>query len=223
MPLHDISVPLSPALPRYPGDPPFERMEETVPGTPESFRLSRLRLGSHAGTHLDAPAHLLGEEGTVGDIPLETLVGPCMVVDLAHRRGDIRGEELRKLKLKGQGRLLLRTRNSLLWSRSDFSEDYDGLTPDGAAYLVEIGVRLVGIDYLSIEPFRSTGAVHRTLLEAGVTVLEGLNLSGVKRGPYELICLPLRLDGAEGAPCRAVLRAPEAPPTREEHHTRWPR
>jgi arylformamidase len=218
MPLYDISVTLSPALPRFPGDPPVRFR----PHAGEPFRLTRLAFGSHAGTHLDASAHLLPQGAPAGELPLERLLGPCLVLDLSGHAGDIDAAALRRLPLHGHRRLLLHTRNSALWRRRRYSRRHVGLTPDAAAWLVERGVKLVGIDYLSVEPAGGDGSVHRLLLEGGVVVLEGLDLSAVEHGEYELLCLPLKLSVADGAPCRAVLRRPDTPPPRPEHHTRWP-
>jgi arylformamidase len=222
MVLYDISVAISPALPRYPGDPPVRLSTLPTPANGEPFRSSRLSFGSHTGTHIDAPAHLLAGGMTVDAIPLSLLLGPCLVVDLTAHAGEIDADLLKKLPLKGERRLLFRTRNSGLWERPGFVEEFTALTPAAATWLVELGVQLVGIDYLSVERSQSQGRVHRTLLEAGVVILEGLNLAGVKRGEYELICLPLKISGIDGAPCRAVLRGRQAPPAEPEHHTRWP-
>jgi arylformamidase len=221
--LYDISVTLSPFLHRYPGDPPV-RLNPVFPKTAEGerFSVTRLSLGSHSGTHIDAPSHLLAEGASVEEIPLTQMVGPCLLVDLSHHEGNIGADVLKKIHLKGQRRILFRTRNSALWDLQGFAEGYDALTAEGASYLVEIGVQLVGIDYLSIEPFHSSGEVHRILLEAEVVVLEGLNLSGLERGEYELICLPLKIEGADGAPCRAILRGREKADPPAIHHTRWP-
>jgi len=220
--LYDISVPLSPSLPRYPGDPPVRLAPLPAPGEGEAFRLTRLSFGSHAGTHIDAPSHLLADGATVDAIPLSLLIGPCLVVDLRGHGNAIDDGLLRRLPLGGQQRLLFHTDNSALWDRPGFTEEFAALTPEGAAYLVELGVQLVGIDYLSVEPFPGKGKVHRLLLEAGVVILEGLNLAGVERGEYELICLPLKVGSGDGAPCRAVLRGRAEPPQRPEHQTRWP-
>lgn len=200
----DISVPLSPRLPAFPGDPAIQVERAGAAANP--FHLTRLSLGSHAGTHIDAPAHLLGEGATVDAIPLEWLIGPCRVVDLRGRKGAIAAGDLKVLPLAGVRRLLLRTDNSELWQRPGFCEDYVGLAPDAANYLTALGIRLVGIDYLSIEPPGEASAVHRILLGAEVVILEGLNLAGAPAGDYELLCLPLNLTGIDGAPCRAVLR-----------------
>jgi len=220
--LYDISVPLSPSLPRYPGDPPVRLAPLPTPGEGEAFHLTRLSFGSHAGTHIDAPSHLLAGGATVDAIPLSLLIGPCLVVDLREHGAVIDAPLLRRLPLKGEQRLLFHTGNSALWDRPGFVEEFAALTPDGAAYLVELGVQLVGIDYLSVERADTKGRTHRILLEAGIVILEGLNLAGIERGEYELICLPLKISGGDGAPCRAVLRGRETPPRAAEHHTRWP-
>jgi len=204
MSLIDISVPLSETLPAFPGDPEIRLDRAGVVANP--FHLTRLSLGSHAGTHIDAPAHLIGEGATVDAIPLEWLIGPCRVVDLRGRKRAIGAVDLKPLPLAGVRRLLLRTDNSELWHRPGFCEDYVGLAPDAANYLIELGIRLVGIDYLSIEPPGEASTVHRILLGAEVVILEGLNLAESTAGDYELLCLPLKLIRVDGAPCRAVLR-----------------
>lgn len=222
MAIIDISVPISSALPIYPGDPPVKLSPLPAPDEGEPFRSSRLCFGTHTGTHIDAPSHLLPDGMPVDQIPLELLLGACLVVDLADHDGEIDAGLLKKLPLKGETRLLFRTRNSGLWGVPQFVEEFTAFTPAAAAWLVDSGVRLVGIDYLSVERNQSQGKVHRTLLEAGVVILEGLNLGGVERGKYELICLPLRLSGADGAPCRAVLRGRQTLQRESAHHTRWP-
>ncbi len=204
MPLYDISVPLSASLPCYPGDPPVELTSLPLPPEGAPFRISRLTCGSHSGTHLDAPAHLLPGGLTVDAIPLDLLLGDCRVLDLGGHSGDLDEPLLRRFPL--HQRVLLRTRNSGLWLRPGFVAGHAGLTVPGAAWLVAQGVRLIGIDYLSIEAESSDGGVHRLLLEAGVVILEGLDLSAVAAGDYELLCLPLKLAGGDGAPCRTVLR-----------------
>lgn len=220
--LYDISVPLSEGLPAYPGDPPVEITPLTGTEEKGAFQISRLAFGSHAGTHIDAPAHLLPQGATTDEIPLHTLLGPCLVVDISHHEGHIDAGVLKKLHLKGHQRILFRTGNSALWNLKNFVENYDALTAEAADYLVKIGVKLVGIDYLSVDSFQSTDEVHRLLLEAGIVILEGINLSSIERGEYELICLPLKIEGIDGAPCRAILRGPEKTAPAPAHHTRWP-
>lgn len=200
----DISVTLNEHLHIFPGDPVvrFERVHDPT----THFHLTRIQLGSHAGTHIDAPAHLLPGGATVDAIPLNTLIGPCRVIDLRGQAGAISASTLNASGLNGVQRLLLRTDNSRLWQQDGFVENYVGLTPDAARFLVECGIRLIGIDYLSIEPFEGMGEAHRILLEASTIILEGLDLSNVSAGDFELICLPLKLVGLDGSPCRAVLR-----------------
>ena len=162
----------------------------------------------HAGTHVDAPWHFLPEGNTVEGLSLDVLVGPAVVVDCGEA-STLGPPELEALGLAvGTERLLLRTSNSDRWAVSErgFGEDYVALSEDGAEWLVRAGVRLVGIDALSIQRFGEPPGTHTTLLAAGVVVLEGLDLAGVEPGPYELLCLPLRLVGADGAPARAILR-----------------
>ncbi|OHB28642.1 MAG: hypothetical protein A2X84_06215 [Desulfuromonadaceae bacterium GWC2_58_13] len=204
MPLFDISVTISEHLPAFPGDPPIDLKRAGHAAGP--FHLTSLHFGNHAGTHIDAPAHLLENGATVDTIPLETLIGDCRVIDLRGRTQPISTDDLDDFNLAGTRRLLLRTNNSDLWKNPGFTETYTGLTPAAADLLVALGIQMVGIDYLSIEPFAGEGEVHRILLQAGVVILEGLDLSGVVPGDFELICLPLKLAGIDGAPCRAVLR-----------------
>jgi arylformamidase len=205
MRIFDISVPLAEGLPVWPGDPslsiePLLQLEQGA-----GARVSRITLGDHCGTHLDTPAHILEHGRTLDDIPLSLLLGRALVADLRGAAA-IGPAELAGLPLAGEERLLLRTDNSALWSRPEFCPEFSALTAEGAAYLLSQGIRLVGIDYLSIESFHGDGAVHRTLLGNGAVILEGLDLSQVPAGVYELLCLPLRIAGGAGAPVRAVLR-----------------
>jgi len=203
--LIDISLPLRPGMVVWPGDPGMvvERQADMAQGHP--LNLTRLCLGSHTGTHLDAPLHFIADGASLDQVPLATLVGPARVVAVA---GDsILPEHV--APLAGVERVLFRTRNSDRWAQATaFQEDYVYLSRPAAQRLVELGVQLVGIDYLSVDRCRGGGATHRTLLGAGVVALEGLDLSGVDPGDYQLICLPLRLLGVEGSPVRAVLVAP---------------
>jgi arylformamidase len=213
MPIIDISLPLSAQLPTWPGNAPFEWTPVKRLASGGSSNVSRLVLGSHSGTHVDAPRHFFDDGEGVGELSLDVLMGPCRVVEVegdTFPAGQGRGiglPELRRAAGSPPERLLLKTRNSTLWARDDFSPDFASLTPEAAAWAVAHGVRLVGIDYLSIERFKSPGApTHHTLLAAAVVVIEGLNLADVAPGAYELICLPLRIPGADGAPARVVLR-----------------
>lgn len=205
MKLYDISVPLAEGLPTWPGDPELLLEPVLLLEDGDGARVSRITLGDHAGTHLDAPAHMLPDGTTLDEVPLSLLIGRALVADL-RGHGEIGVPELAGLPLAGVERLLLRTDNSALWREPAFRRDYAALNDEGAAYLVSRGVRLVGIDYLSIERFGGDGSVHRTLLGNGVVILEGLDLSAVAAGDYELVCLPLRIAGAAGAPARAILK-----------------
>ncbi len=201
----DISLPIEPGMVIYEGDPGVQITPHLQIAQGDPANVSVLSMGSHTGTHLDAPAHFLHGAPTLDRLPLEILVGPALVAAVTADRL-IGRKELERLPLEGHTRLLLKTRNSALWALGRFSRDYVALELEGAQYLVERGIRLVGIDYLSIETFHAPDhPVHRYLLGADVVILEGLNLVGVEPGIFELLCLPLPLSGLDGAPCRAVL------------------
>jgi kynurenine formamidase/glycosyltransferase involved in cell wall biosynthesis len=206
----DISVPLSDEIPSWPGSIGYTRslgqsMEDGAP-----VNASEIEMDVHCGTHIDAPRHFLSTGATVDSIPLPVLIGPCAVVDLADCASISSADLISRIGEDGPwpGRVLFKTSNSGLWKASPvFCPNYVALTADAATLLAERGTRLVGIDYLSIQRFEDGPEVHEILLAAGIVILEGLDLSRVAAGPYELMCLPLRLgDGAEGAPARAVLR-----------------
>lgn len=201
MKLYDISVSLSESLPVFPGDPPL-----TLNPHGGSYAVTALCLGSHSGTHLDLPGHLGLSGPSVAEISLHQLIGPCQVWDLGDHQGPIDAQKLARQPYPKEGRLLLRTGNSRLWRAQTFCPHYQALTEDAAAWLVEHKIALIGIDYLSVEEAPGDGAVHRRLLQAGTLILEGLDLSQVPSGRYELICLPLKILGEDGGPCRAVLR-----------------
>lgn len=204
----DISVAISPDLPVWSGDPPV-RMEATSRvSLGDGANVSRLEIGTHTGTHVDPPYHFLADGATVDRLSLVSLVGPCWVCDLTAIDRNITGADLDRAGVpEGTSRLLLRTRNSARWSAepSPFVEDFLALEADAARWVVDRGIALIGIDYLSIEPFAGSGDTHAILLGAGVIPVEGLNLSGVDAGPYTLVCLPLLIAGGDGAPCRAIL------------------
>lgn len=193
-------------MPFYPGDPGAEIKPARQICDGAIANLSLLKLGSHSGTHIDAPHHFFDGGKTVDRLSLETLVGPVRVLDLTGIESTIDREQLESSGLEGVTRLLLKTSNSGLWSSPDFSEDYVSLSGPAADYLVNLGIVLLGIDYLSIEQFKSEDYhVHHALLGAGVVVLEGIDLGRVEAGDYELVCLPLKIRGGDGAPARAIL------------------
>jgi arylformamidase len=194
MRIFDITLPLGPATPRYPGDPPVEVAPLSHADGEARFALSRLTLGTHAGTHVDPPAHLLPGAATVDALPLDALVGPARLVEVDAGRA-VLPEDLAIVPRRTR-RLLLRTGGQ-------------PLTPEAARALVTRGVRLVGVDGLSVDPIDGEGPApaHHALLAAGVVIVEGLALAAVPPGRYTLVCLPLRLAGGDGAPARAVLIA----------------
>jgi arylformamidase len=206
--IYDVSLPIVSGGLVFPGDPRIRISAHLSIARGDPANVSVLELGSHTGTHVDAPKHFLSDGGSADTIPLERLVGPAVVLDFPEDVTEIGAAELRSHDLRGWGRVLLRTRNSNLLSHPRFTPEYVALTPDGAEHLLEHSVELIGIDYLSIERFDTTDhPVHRMLLEREVVIVEGLDLSAVPGGAYQLVCLPLRLAGLDGAPARAVLIA----------------
>jgi arylformamidase len=206
MKLIDVSVPLDANLPTYPGNTPFslEPMKRIANG--DSSNVSTLHLSGHAGTHVDAPRHFFDAGLGVEALPLEMLCGRTRLIEVTSRKG-ISAEDLSAANLSEDVRVLIKTHNSRLWGSSDFQKDFVGVTESGAKYLVEHGIKVVGVDYLSVEMFKAPGApAHRALLGAGTIVIEGLNLLDVEPAIYEMICLPLRVVGADGAPARVILR-----------------
>lgn len=192
----DISVPLREGMVTYPGDPvvKLELAQSIAEGS--TVNLTRMDFGLHSGTHVDAPVHFLDGAAGIESTPLDAVIGPCEVVEAPDLSRDsvLRAPE-------GAERVLFKTPNSELWAQDEFAQDFARLDGDAASALVERGVRLVGVDYLSV----GDEAAHHALLGAGVVPVEGLDLRGVEPGPYELVCLPLRVVGADGAPARAIL------------------
>lgn len=204
--LLDVTVPLAPGIPVYPGNPPFELQPVKRIAEGGSSNVSRLVMGAHTGTHVDAPRHFFDGSAGVDELPLNLLLGRARVVEMP-RRGGIAAADLEAAGLREDLRVLLKTTNSALWNSPVFHEDYTHLTESGARYLVDQGVKVVGVDYLSVEQFKKPGApAHRALLSAGVVIIEGLNLSDAEPGMYEMYCLPLRVVGGDGAPARVVLK-----------------
>lgn len=203
MRIHDVSVPIRAGMPIYDGNPGVELERASSIAAGEPANVSRLTLGVHTGTHVDAPLHFLeGAAGAEG-IPLEAVFGPAVVVDATGVVAEALGEaELEDLGIpEGAERVLLKTRNSELWARADFTRDFIRLDGSGARFVVARGIRTIGIDYLSV----GDGEAHRVLLEAGVVPVEGLDLREIDPGEYTFACLPLDVVGSDGAPARAVL------------------
>jgi arylformamidase len=206
MKLIDVTVPLDSNVPTYPGNTPFqlEPIKRLAQG--DSSNVSTLHLSADSGTHVDAPRHFFDDGPGAEQLALEMLCGRARVVELTTRKA-ITPDDLSGFDLTKDIRLLIKTHNSKLWGTPVFHNDFIGVTEPAARFLVEHGVKLLGVDYLSVEEFKKPGApAHRTLLGAGTIVIEGLNLRDVEPGTYELFCLPLSIVGADGAPARVVLR-----------------
>ena len=211
MPFHDISVPLSDKTPIYPGDPGLEIQQWKTLTKGDTASVTYLHLGAHTGTHVDAPAHFIRDAARVDAMSLEKLIGVTQVVEVPAAHEIIDEQFVRENVSQGTERVLFKTRNSRFWDEkeSEFQTNFTHLNVGAANYLIDLGIKLVGIDYLSIEQFRSpTHETHLAFLSNNVVILEGVNLADVKPGTYELICLPLRIAGGDGdgAPARAVLR-----------------
>jgi arylformamidase len=204
--LVDVSVLLAPGIPIYPGNPEFEISAVHRIADGHSSNNSKLVMGTHTGTHVDAPLHFFDGRPGVDAMSLELLIGRARVIDLPHR-GGITEQHLAAAGLREDLRVLLRTPNSALWNTTEgFHTDYTYLTEGGAKFLVSQGVKVVGVDYLSVEQFKKAGApAHKALLGNGVIIIEGLNLSEAEAGMYEMYCLPLRIH-ADGAPARVILK-----------------
>ena len=205
MQLIDVTVPLGPHLPVYPGNTPFSLEPVKRIASGGSSNVSSLRMSVHTGTHVDAPRHFFDEGATVEALSLDLLVGPARVIEIGAATA-IDAADLEPFDLTGETRVLIKTRNSEYWGSPEFRADYVGVTEAAARHLVERGVRLVGVDYLSVEQFKAPGApAHRVLLGNGTIVVEGLNLQAIVPGFYDLFCLPLSIPGADGAPARVLL------------------
>jgi arylformamidase len=204
----DITVPIQSDMPVWPGTSgilltPIMQLENG-----DTSNVSRLGCNLHTGTHVDAPKHFLNNGTTVETLPLDILIGPAFVAHLPEVK-DVTPEDFNNLDLpSGVKRLLLRTRNSDLWAAgaTEFREDFVALTSDAAQWIVDNGISLIGVDYLSVQRYTDDSTTHEILLGADTVVLEGVNLFDVQPGFYELVCLPLRLIGAEASPARAILR-----------------
>ena len=209
MKIRDITLSLSPELPVWPGDPQvrLERMRKIEDGA--NSNVSELQLRVHSGTHVDAPVHFLNEsKAGIDTLSLDTLVGFCCVVEIPQDVDVITREVLENVYLpQGSQRILFKTRNSSFWKQNlkEFQPKFVGIAEDAALYLVERGFLLVGIDYLSIAPYKNSRPTHEAFLKNGIVVLEGINLSDVNEGYYTLFCLPMKLAGSDGAPARVIL------------------
>jgi arylformamidase len=211
MKIYDVTVPTSGETPVYEGDPKVEIEAAHAISRGDSANVSKLCLGAHTATHVDAPNHFIEGTRKVIDLPLEVLIGKARVVELPKDVISIEVSHVSGANLQGVERVLFKTRNSDFWNDSarDFRKDFTYIAPEAAKELVNLGIKLVGIDYLSVEKFGSEDfGTHIALLSAQVIIIEGLDLREVSEGDYELICLPLKIAGGtgDGAPARTVLR-----------------
>jgi len=204
--IYDISLPIANGGVVYPGNPEIRIEAQQAIAKGGSSNVSSLSFGSHTGTHVDAPKHFFDSGAGVDALSLDVLMGPAMLICVDDDVMAVGAEQLQQHELGGHTRVLIKTRNSSFIRDGVFVKDYTFLAPDGAEYLASLGVKLIGVDYFSVEQFHSGHhRTHRILLERGIIIVEGLDLSGPPLGPYELRVLPLRLAGLDGAPARAVL------------------
>lgn len=214
MRIYDVTVPITPETPTYPGDPKIDFHVTASIEKGDAANVTLLHFGAHTATHVDAPNHFIEGTSRVIDMPLDVLIGDARVVEIADDVMAIDETHINKESLQGATRVLFKTRNSAFWSEQEkgFRTDFTYITPEAAQILVDAGVQLVGIDYLSVEKFKSESFdTHTTLLSNKVVIVEGLDLREIEAGEYELICLPLKINGGtgDGAPARAVLRKHE--------------
>lgn len=206
-PWFDISVPIRNAMVHWPNDPQvsIKRVKDIEQG--DTANVSVISMGTHSGTHVDAPVHFVKQGRGIDNIPIDTLVGRARVIEIRDPES-IKSEELLTYYIRHGERILFKTRNSShVWQKEEFVEDFVFISNDAADFLVDSGARLVGIDYLSVGSFKQGGSyVHKTLLSGGIWTIEGLDLSNVTPGRYDLICLPLRIVAGDGAPARAILK-----------------
>lgn len=207
MPVFDVSVPIQTGMITYPGDPTVRLEQIASLAGGDIANISQLTCGVHTGTHIDAPRHFFDTAPGVDALPLDVLIGPAQVVDATELDGHIDAAALEQLAIPAEcTRLLFKTRNSAIWNGDQFCDVLTAITNDAAQALVARGVRLVGVDHLSCAPVADPVPTHRTLLGAGVVIVEGLDLRQVPAGVYRLTCLPIKLVGADGAPARVILQ-----------------
>lgn len=205
---YDLTLTISPEIPVWPGDPSVDlhRVSKIEEGA--NANVSHIKMSVHTGTHVDAPIHFLENGKSVDELPLNILMGRAYVVHLRDSVNLITAEILDSADIPPRTRrVLMRTRNSVIWTKGNlpFQENFVAIDEGAAEYLVKRGVKLVGVDYLSVAPYKNSAPTHKILLKAGLVVVEGLNLSKVSQGRYNFFCLPLKLAGSDGSPARAIL------------------
>ena len=217
----DVSISLRSGMVHWPDNPPvrIERMLDIECG--DAANVSKISIGSHTGTHMDAPLHFVREGRGLDEMPLDAAMGRARVIEVGDPES-IKPRDLGEHEIRSGERVLFKTRNSARsWPTRAFIEDFVYVSQEAARYLAEREVRTVGIDYLSVGGVRKDGVeTHRALLEAGIWVIEGLDLSSVDPGEYELVCLPIKIERSDGAPARAILRPSGQPKTKEDAHDR---
>ncbi len=209
MKLHDVSTLISEDMPIWPNDPGISMDLTSSIARGDNANVTRFNMGVHTGTHIDAPFHFEPNEATIDQLSLDLFIGPCRVFEIPEISQTIGPSDLEKLDFDNHIRVLFKTRNSKLWKNGErvFKKDFVHMQLEGAKFLIDQSIKLVGIDYLSIENYGSLDhATHHLLLRNNVVILEGLDLSRVSPGDYELIALPLKLKGADGSPARVVLK-----------------
>lgn len=207
MTIYDISLTYTEDLPTWPGDPTIQLKQISSIKNGDLANVTQLSMSVHTGTHIDAPDHFLGNGKTVEDIPMELMVGTAAVVEIPSRE-IITAADIQAAQIPDDvKRILIKTSNSEYWASGNrkFQEDFIAPNGEAAKILVEMGMEVIGVDYLSVAPFTDPEPTHKILLEAGVLVIEGLDLSGVNPGEYTLLCLPLKIGGSDGAPARVLL------------------
>jgi len=204
----DITVPVYNGLVHWPGDPAFDGQRKADMSRGDVCNLTKLSMSAHTGTHMDAPLHFVRDGATMDALPIDAVVGQARVIKIDDPAA-VQPAELEKYDLQPGERILIKTRNSdRAWHEEPFDEDFVHISAAGGQYLVDRQVRTVGVDYLSIGGYKTDGVeCHQIMLGAGIWVIEGLDLSAIAPGKYELACLPMRLRDAEGAPARAIVRA----------------
>ncbi|MHC1781772.1 MAG: cyclase family protein [Anaerolineaceae bacterium] len=208
----DISVSIRPDLPVWDGDPRVVIRTASSIKNGDMANVSRLEIGAHTGTHIDAPIHFVPNRKGIDKLNLETLIGPAYIADLTNTAYEIDADDFEHANIPtGTQRVLCKTSNSNLWSErpSTFFREFIGISAGGAQWLINHGVKLVGVDYLGVERFEMVekgGQTHHMLLEEDIVIVEGLDLSNVTSGEYTLICLPVKIQDGDGGPCRAILK-----------------
>ena len=211
MKIFDISLPINPRMAVWPGDPPVKLQQLSAIAHGANANVSQIEMSVHTGTHIDAPNHFIDSGKTIDELPLEKLIGQVLVMEIDHKVDIITESVLEKHPdgdlLKTAKKVLFKTRNSSLWKvhPTEFQSDYVGINKSGASYLAKMTLDLIGMDYLSVTSFTDTVEPHQILLAKGIIMLEGIDLSGVSGGLYQLYCLPLNIEGCDGAPARAIL------------------